>query len=85
MINEEICELRDKLNKSIENPYSNYNTVNSSHSIMTVEHYIDELQTVIDYFGFDKFILYGHSWGTMLSVEYALAKILSFFLTIYFK
>lgn len=52
----------------------NHNAVKSSHEIMTIDHYVNELQNVIDYFGFDRFILYGQSWGSMLSVEYAATK-----------
>lgn len=52
----------------------NHKTVETSHSIMTTEHYINELQSVIDYFGFNEFILFGQSWGTMLVTEYALFK-----------
>lgn len=49
-------------------------TAEEAQKYLTVEHYIDELQTVIDYFGFEEFILIGRSWGTMLAVEYAAAK-----------
>lgn len=41
---------------------------------LTIEHFVDELQTVVDYFGFDEFIMVGRSWGTMLTVEYVAAR-----------
>ena len=49
-------------------------TAEQAKKYLTIEHFVNELQTVIDYFGFDEFIIAGHSWGTMLAVEYAAAK-----------
>lgn len=49
-------------------------TPEEAEKYLTIEHYVDELQTVVDYFGFDEYMLVGHSWGTMLAVEYAAAK-----------
>lgn len=43
-------------------------------SILTIEHFVNEAQEVVDYFGFDQFVIVGRSWGTMLAVEYAAAK-----------
>ena len=43
-------------------------------SYLTIEHFVNEVQTVRDYFGFKEFIICGRSWGTMLAVEYAAAK-----------
>lgn len=41
---------------------------------LTIGHYVDELDTVIRYFGFQEFMIIGTSWGTMLAVEYAAQK-----------
>lgn len=49
-------------------------TAEQARKFLTIEHFVDELQTVVDYFGFDKFMIVGRSWGTMLAVEYAAAK-----------
>lgn len=49
-------------------------TAEEAKKYCTVEHYVNEVQTVIDHFGFDRFFLVGSSWGTMLAVEYAAAK-----------
>ena len=49
-------------------------TAEQAKKYLTIEHYVNELQTVVDYFGFAEFMLAGHSWGTMLAVEYAAAK-----------
>ena len=40
----------------------------------TVEKFIDQVDAVVSYFGFEDFVILGHSWGTMLAVEYAAAK-----------
>ncbi len=49
-------------------------TAEEAQKYLTIEHYVDEAQTVVDYLGFDEFVLVGRSWGTMLAVEYAAAK-----------
>lgn len=49
-------------------------TAEEAEKYLTIEHYVDELQAVVDYFGFDEYMIVGHSWGTMLAVEYAAAK-----------
>ncbi len=41
-------------------------------SLWTVERYVLELQAVRDYLGLDRVHLFGHSWGAMLAVDYAL-------------
>jgi proline iminopeptidase len=42
-------------------------------SLWTVDRYREEVEQVRKGLGLDQFILYGHSWGGMLGVEYALA------------
>ncbi len=41
-------------------------------SIMTVDHFVEELKTVVQHFGLKEFYLYGQSWGTMLGTDYYL-------------
>jgi proline iminopeptidase len=40
--------------------------------LWTVERYRDEVEAVRQGLGLDQFVLYGHSWGGMLAIEYAL-------------
>ncbi|MBV8978512.1 MAG: proline iminopeptidase-family hydrolase [Alphaproteobacteria bacterium] len=40
--------------------------------LWTIPRYVDEVETVRQGLGLDDFILYGHSWGGMLAIEYAL-------------
>lgn len=49
-------------------------TAEQAQELLTIDRFADELQTVIDYFGFTEYILVGCSWGSMLAVEYAAAK-----------
>ncbi len=42
-------------------------------SLWTIDRYREEVEQVRKGLGLDRFILYGHSWGGMLGVEYALA------------
>jgi proline iminopeptidase len=42
-------------------------------ALWTIERYRDEVEQVRRGLGLDRFYLYGHSWGTMLAIEYALA------------
>lgn len=42
-------------------------------SLWTVDRYREEVEQVRKGLGLDKFVLYGHSWGGMLAIEYALA------------
>ena len=41
-------------------------------SLWTVDRYREEVEQVRKGLGLDRFILYGHSWGGMLGIEYAL-------------
>jgi proline iminopeptidase len=41
-------------------------------SLWTIERYTDEVEEVRKGLGLDQFYLYGHSWGGMLTYEYAL-------------
>jgi proline iminopeptidase len=43
-------------------------------SLWTIERFVNELEQVRTYLGPDKMHLLGQSWGTMLAVEYMLAK-----------
>jgi len=42
-------------------------------SLWTVDRYLGEVEQVRRALGLDRFVLYGHSWGGMLAIEYALA------------
>ena len=44
----------------------------SDDSLWTVDRYREEVEQVRKGLGLDKFYLYGHSWGGMLGIEYAL-------------
>lgn len=39
-------------------------------TLYTIDRFVDELNTVINHFNFNNFVLYGTSWGCMLSLEY---------------
>jgi proline iminopeptidase len=41
-------------------------------SLWTVDRYVDEVEAVRAGLGLDNFVLYGHSWGGILGIEYAL-------------
>jgi proline iminopeptidase len=41
-------------------------------SLWTLERYVDEVEAVRVGLGLDHFVLYGHSWGGILGIEYAL-------------
>lgn len=41
-------------------------------TLMTIEHYVEELEQVRKALQLEDFILYGHSWGTMLGIDYYL-------------
>lgn len=47
-----------------------YDTVEKVKSLYTIDRYTDELDAVIKYFNLNEYILYGTSWGCMLSLEY---------------
>jgi proline iminopeptidase len=44
----------------------------SDTSLMTLDYFVDQLKEFIDVLGLNSFYLYGHSWGTMLGLEYYL-------------
>ena len=44
----------------------------SDTTLFTIERYVEELETLRQHLGLERFHLYGHSWGTILAVEYAL-------------
>lgn len=41
-------------------------------TLMTVDHYVEEVNTVVKHFGLKEYYLYGQSWGTMLGTEFYL-------------
>lgn len=41
-------------------------------SLWTIAHYVEELSSLIKELGFEKFNLFGHSWGSILALEYYL-------------
>lgn len=41
-------------------------------TLMTVDHYVEEVNKVVQYFGLKEYYLYGQSWGTMLGTEFYL-------------
>ena len=51
-----------------------YTTAEEVKKLFTVEHFAEELDTVVKYFDFDEFVILGHSWGCMLAAEYAACK-----------
>lgn len=51
-----------------------FTTAEQVKEFYTIEHFVDELDEVVKYFNFDEFVLLGHSWGSMLGLEYAAAK-----------
>jgi|BioPla2DNA2_1021312.scaffolds.fasta_scaffold01570_13 proline iminopeptidase len=51
-----------------------YTTADQVKELFTIEHFVNELETVVNYFNFDEFVILGHSWGSMLAVEYTAAK-----------
>ena len=60
---------------SAGSPFSDdITTAAQAQSCLTIEHFVNELQTVVNFFGFNDYILCGRSWGTMLAVEFAAAK-----------
>ena len=44
----------------------------SDTTLMTVDHYVKELKTVVGQLGLKDFYLFGQSWGTMLGTDYYL-------------
>lgn len=45
---------------------------NTDTTTMTVEHFVEELKTVVDHFALKEFYLLGHSWGSQLGTDYYL-------------
>lgn len=41
-------------------------------TLMTVDHYVEEVAKVVKHFGLKEYYLFGQSWGTMLGTEYFL-------------
>ncbi len=41
-------------------------------TLMTVDHYVEELKQLVDQLGLNEFYLLGHSWGAILGTEYYL-------------
>lgn len=39
-------------------------------TIWTIKHFVDELDSLRAHLGIEKWHVYGHSWGTILGVEY---------------
>ena len=39
-------------------------------SLMTIENYVEQLEQIRTALNFEDFYLYGHSWGTMLGIDY---------------
>jgi proline iminopeptidase len=41
-------------------------------TLMTIENYVDQVERLRKHLGLKDFVLYGHSWGTMLGMDYFL-------------
>ncbi|MDB5189188.1 MAG: proline iminopeptidase [Parcubacteria group bacterium] len=50
------------------------NSDESDASLWTVEHFVTELQDIVDFFSFEKYHLLGQSWGSALALSFALKK-----------
>ena len=42
----------------------------SDTTLFTIEHFVEQLDALRRHLGIERFHVYGHSWGTMLAVEY---------------
>jgi len=51
-----------------------YTTVEQIQSLLTVERFVNELETVVNHFKFKQYNLLGVSWGSWLAVNYYLDK-----------
>lgn len=51
-----------------------YDTADKVLPLLTIENYVEQVDTLVKHFGFEEFLIVGSSWGTMLAVEYAAAK-----------
>lgn len=45
----------------------------SDTTLMTIENFVDQTEKLRRYLELEDFVLYGHSWGTMLGIDYYLA------------
>lgn len=43
-------------------------------TLMTVDNYVDQVHKLVSTLELDEFYLYGHSWGTMLAMDYYLSS-----------
>ncbi len=41
-------------------------------SLMRMDYYVDQLNVFVDSLGLEEYIVYGHSWGTMLALDFYL-------------
>jgi proline iminopeptidase len=41
-------------------------------TLMTIENYVEQIEKLRNHLGLKDFVLYGHSWGTMLGMDYYL-------------
>lgn len=44
----------------------------SDSTLMTIENFVDQTERLRRYLDLEEFVLYGHSWGTMLGIDYYL-------------
>jgi proline iminopeptidase len=51
---------------------SNLSDQPDDHSLWTLPRFVEEVEEVRQGLGLDQFVLYGHSWGGLLGIEYAL-------------
>ncbi|MDX5479224.1 MAG: proline iminopeptidase-family hydrolase, partial [Cyclobacteriaceae bacterium] len=42
-------------------------------TLMTIENYVDQVERLREHLKLEDFVLYGHSWGTMLGMDYYLS------------
>lgn len=42
-------------------------------TLMNMDYFVDQLHAFVKKLGLEKYIMYGHSWGTMLAIDYYLA------------
>ncbi|MCH8546989.1 MAG: proline iminopeptidase-family hydrolase, partial [Cryomorphaceae bacterium] len=46
--------------------------VHQDTSLLTVNHFVEQVRSLVDHLALDSIVLYGHSWGTALALEYYL-------------
>jgi len=44
----------------------------SDTTLMTIDHYVEQVKEVMDHLNINEFYLYGHSWGSMLATDFYL-------------